>query len=203
MDYRLGWCTATKVRSFVIWVNGTFHAPISTSLLPKPFPASGSLKRKMCVMVSLRSICDYTLLCELSRHASPSANSKKQKKSQISKSATTNALDLNDRVALNRRAERFKREHEIEQQKSRAGGGQASLKANHNTAHLFNAPTHPRSASPFANLDDLEADPVSLACTAFIDLLFIGIHVWGRMCRTGIDTLLSGHPKKHSKIICD
>lgn len=109
------------------------------SLLPKPFPASGSLKRKI--------------------HASPSANSKKQKKSQISKSATTNALDLNDRVALNRRAERFKREHEIEQQKSRAGGGQASLKANHNTAHLFNAPMHSRSASPFANLDDPEADP--------------------------------------------
>jgi len=109
------------------------------SLMPKPMPTSHSLKRKL--------------------HEGASSNHKKVKKSQISKSTANNALDMNDRVALNRRAERFKREHTIEQQKTTGRGGQTSLKANHNTAHLFNDPMNSRSASPFADADDPEADP--------------------------------------------
>ncbi|THH19429.1 hypothetical protein EW146_g1717 [Bondarzewia mesenterica] len=110
------------------------------SLLPRPYPTGSILKRKI--------------------HELPSATNKKQKKSQISKSAIAGALDTTDRAALSRRAERFKREHDIEQQKSMrySSGGQASLRANHNTAHVFN-PMHSRSASPFANPDDPEADP--------------------------------------------
>jgi len=42
---------------------------------------------------------------------------KKPKKSSISKNASSNALDPNDQVALNRRAERFQREHQLERQK--------------------------------------------------------------------------------------
>jgi hypothetical protein len=69
------------------------------------------------------------------------------------------ALDVGDRAALNRRAERFRREHELEKQKQNGGGGQASsLRNNQRTAHpLVNLS---RSATPFANADDPEADPV-------------------------------------------
>ncbi|KAI0319631.1 SAC3/GANP/Nin1/mts3/eIF-3 p25 family-domain-containing protein [Amylostereum chailletii] len=103
------------------------------SLLPKALPTSNSLKRKFT---------DGT------------PNGKKSKKSQISKSATSNALDVNDQAALNRRAERFRREHEIEQQKMR--GGQTSLKTNPKSAHLYMTS---RSGSPSVNTDDPEADP--------------------------------------------
>jgi hypothetical protein len=71
-------------------------------------------------------------------------------------------MDVGDRAALNRRAERFRREHEIEKQKQNGGGGQASsLRANNQRT------THPfvnlsRSATPIANADDPEADPVSI-----------------------------------------
>ncbi|KAJ7880307.1 SAC3/GANP/Nin1/mts3/eIF-3 p25 family-domain-containing protein [Mycena olivaceomarginata] len=64
-------------------------------------------------------------------------------------------MDVDDRAALDKRAQRFQREHEIEREKSR-NGGQASLKANYNTSHLFN---NSRSASPFGAADDPEADP--------------------------------------------
>jgi hypothetical protein len=77
-------------------------------------------------------------------------------------------FDPNDQATLNRRAERFQREHELERQKSLknvAGGmngGQASLKANYQNAHLFNDRFPSRSASPSmpGNPDDPEADPV-------------------------------------------
>ncbi|KAI0044526.1 hypothetical protein FA95DRAFT_1544980 [Auriscalpium vulgare] len=117
------------------------------SLLPITLTPSTSLKRK---------IIDST---------PTNATSKKAKKSQISKSATTNALDMNDRAALNRRAERFQREHEIERQKSIGGGrGQTSLKANHHTAHVFNGPTMPsRSNSPYGpGTPNNEPEPIVL-----------------------------------------
>ena len=64
-------------------------------------------------------------------------------------------MDVGDRAALNRRAERFRREHEIEKQKQNGGGGQASsLRANQRNAHPF--VNLSRSATPFANADDPE-----------------------------------------------
>ncbi|KAI0255817.1 SAC3/GANP/Nin1/mts3/eIF-3 p25 family-domain-containing protein [Lactifluus subvellereus] len=108
------------------------------SLLPKPFPVmnSYSLKRKP---------------------DPPIGQSKKAKKNQANKSAVALALDVGDRAALNRRAERFRREHELEKQKQNGGGGQASsLRPNQRTAHPF--VNHSRSATPFA-ADDPEADP--------------------------------------------
>lgn len=90
----------------------------------------------------------------------PTGQTKKAKKNQANKSAVTIALDVGDRAALNRRAERFRREHELEKQKQNGGGGQASSpRTNQRTAHpLVNLS---RSATPFANADDPEADPVS------------------------------------------
>ena len=93
---------------------------------------------------------------------SPIGQSKKSKKNQANKSASAAvlAMDVGDRAALNRRAERFRREHEIEKQKQNGGGGQASsLRANQRTAHPF--VNLSRSTTPFANADDPEADPVS------------------------------------------
>jgi len=105
------------------------------SLLPKPMPimSNHNLKRKL---------------------DSPIGQSKKAKK----KSSAALALDVGDRAALNRRAERFRREHELEKQKQNGGGGQASsLRGNQRTAHPF--VNLSRSATPFANADDPEADP--------------------------------------------
>jgi hypothetical protein len=92
---------------------------------------------------------------------SPTGQSKKSKKHQANKSAAAFALDVGDRATLNRRAERFRREHELEKQKHNGGGGQAtSLRINNQrTAHPF--VNLSRSATPFANADDPEADPVS------------------------------------------
>ncbi len=95
--------------------------------------------------------------------------SKKSKKNQANKSAAALALDVGDRAVLNRRAERFRREHEIEKQKQNGGGGQASsLRASQRNAHPF--VNLSRSATPFANADDPEADPVSV----LLSRLFFG-----------------------------
>jgi SAC3 family protein LENG8/THP3 len=91
---------------------------------------------------------------------SPIGQSKKAKKNQANKSAAALALDVGDRAALNRRAERFRREHELEKQKQSGGGGQALSLRIAQRAHPF--VNHSRSATPFANADDPEADPVSV-----------------------------------------
>ncbi|KAI9464586.1 SAC3/GANP/Nin1/mts3/eIF-3 p25 family-domain-containing protein [Lactarius psammicola] len=108
------------------------------SLLPKPMPiiSTHNLKRKL---------------------DPPAGQPKKAKKHQANKSAAAAlTLDVGDRAALDKRAQRFRREHELEKQKN--GGGQASsLRANQRTAHPFANPW--RSASPFVNADDPEADP--------------------------------------------
>ncbi|KAJ7743121.1 SAC3/GANP/Nin1/mts3/eIF-3 p25 family-domain-containing protein [Mycena metata] len=82
--------------------------------------------------------------------------SKKVKKA-LKNNSSSPALDPNDRAALDKRAQRFQREHELEREKSRVGG-QASLKANYSTSHLFNG-SGSRSASPFGQSEDPDADP--------------------------------------------
>ncbi|KAJ6624970.1 SAC3/GANP/Nin1/mts3/eIF-3 p25 family-domain-containing protein [Mycena sp. CBHHK59/15] len=87
--------------------------------------------------------------------------SKKAKKAALkhaSAAAPVPALDPNDHAALDQRAKRFQREHELERQKTRPGG-QASLKANYQNAHLFGNGASSRSASPFGQADDPDADP--------------------------------------------
>jgi hypothetical protein len=105
------------------------------------------------VRTPVRSCAQATLTGEPSNDNSPA--SKKVKKALKNQPSAT-AMDVDDRAALDKRAQRFQREHEIEREKSR-NGGQASLKANYNTSHLFN---NSRSASPFGAADDPEADPV-------------------------------------------
>ncbi|KAF9462957.1 SAC3/GANP/Nin1/mts3/eIF-3 p25 family-domain-containing protein [Collybia nuda] len=108
------------------------------SLLPKPVPSfTNNLKRKT--------------------NENTTAN-KKAKKNALKQAANLQrALDPNDQAALNRRAERFQREHELERTKHLRIGGPASLKANQHHAHLFNNLS--RSGSPSGGSDDPEADP--------------------------------------------
>ncbi|KAF9245278.1 SAC3/GANP/Nin1/mts3/eIF-3 p25 family-domain-containing protein [Melanogaster broomeanus] len=108
------------------------------SLLPKAPPTLGTLKRKM---------------------NEPQSTSKKAKKAAMKNAANT--LDLGDQAALNRRAERFQREHEIERQKGlRNNGSSSALKAGPQGAHLFNRIWRADSPSTFApNPDDPEANP--------------------------------------------
>ncbi|KAI0644191.1 SAC3/GANP/Nin1/mts3/eIF-3 p25 family-domain-containing protein [Trametes meyenii] len=71
------------------------------SLAPKPPPVLSSysnLKRKL--------------------NDGHATSNKKSKKSSVAKSSASSALDPNDVAALNRRAARFQREHEIERQKT-------------------------------------------------------------------------------------
>jgi len=95
---------------------------------------------------------------------SPPAH-KKPKKTP-SKHFNAQPLDFNDQAALNRRAQRFQREHEIERQKGKNNGnisfhgGQASFKAHYPLAHLSNDPSRTSSPSNLGNPDDPEADPV-------------------------------------------
>ena len=116
-----------------------------------------ALKRRLYVFSPL-SVFSPPVNC--SRYSdTPTGQSKKSKKNQANKSAAAFALDVGDRATLNRRAERFRREHELEKHKQHGGGGQASsLRTNQRTAHPF--VNLSRSATPFANADDPEADPV-------------------------------------------
>jgi hypothetical protein len=108
------------------------------SLLPKAPPTLSTLKRKM---------------------NEPQLTSKKAKKAAMKNAANT--LDLGDQAALNRRAERFQREHEIERQKGlRNNGNQSALKAGPQGARLFNRIWRADSPSTFGpNPDDPEANP--------------------------------------------
>lgn len=173
-----------------------FLPPFHPSLLPKPMPimSNHTLKRRLYVF-SPPFVLSRTVNC--SRYSdSPTGQSKKSKKNQA-KSAAAFALDVGDRATLNRRAERFRREHELAKQKQNSGGGQASsLRTNQRTAHPF--VNLSRSATPFANADDPEADPVS-------PLSALGISCSHDSCychRTsliGISILLSEHLKRFSK----
>ncbi|THH04786.1 hypothetical protein EW145_g5269 [Phellinidium pouzarii] len=70
----------------------------------------------------------------------------KKKKAANKNNGYANALDPNDQAALNRRAERFQREHEIERQRTR---GQGSSQVTHAHSNLINRiQNNSRSDSP-------------------------------------------------------
>ncbi|KAF9054572.1 SAC3/GANP/Nin1/mts3/eIF-3 p25 family-domain-containing protein [Panaeolus papilionaceus] len=115
------------------------------SLLPKPVPTFNALKRK-------------------SMELPGNAQSKKAKKAAAKNQAANigynsgYSIDI-EQAALNRRAERFQREHELERTKaSRNGAGQSSLKGNHQNVHLFK---NSKSSSPYGTsaTDEPEGDP--------------------------------------------
>jgi hypothetical protein len=102
----------------------------------------------------------FSCLC---RNETPQVQ-KKSKKSAVKNLST---LDLNDQAALNRRAQRFQRDQEIERQKNGSvgiNGGQASLKANYRNTHLFNRISRSNSPPSDMNVDEPEADPVRMPC---------------------------------------
>jgi len=108
------------------------------SLLPRAPPVINplnSLKRKMNDNTSF-------------------ASNKKTKKTALSKNANSNALDPNDLAALNRRAARFQREHELERQKgARSHTGHAHNP--YSNSHVFSSQTD----SQFDG-DEPEANPM-------------------------------------------
>ncbi|KAG6888660.1 hypothetical protein C0995_006778 [Termitomyces sp. Mi166 len=110
------------------------------SLLPKPPPVlNNNLKRKT---------------------NDPPISNKKAKKNSLKNASAPSIFDPNDQAALNLRAQRFQREHELERTKHLRNNGQSSLKVNHHTTHLFRDMTLSRSGSPFGGgADDPEADP--------------------------------------------
>ncbi|KIL65544.1 hypothetical protein M378DRAFT_197928 [Amanita muscaria Koide BX008] len=119
------------------------------SLLPKPSPALNHLKRKTT---------EQTPLSKKAKKAQKQSQSNAQYISASANSSNTSPVfDPNDQAALNRRAERFHREHELERVKV--------LRANSHHAHLFQNGKGPfsRSESPYgldgAAADDPEADP--------------------------------------------
>ncbi|KAG6854017.1 hypothetical protein C0991_011504 [Blastosporella zonata] len=89
----------------------------------------------------------------------PPASNKKAKKNALKNANASRTFDINDQSALNLRAQRFQREHELERTKHLRESGQNALKANQNTAHLFRDMTLSRSESPYGGADDPEADP--------------------------------------------
>lgn len=100
--------------------------------------------------------------------ADPPTTNKKAKKAAAQKNTTATTWDVGDQAALNRRAERFQREHEIERQKHLRNQG-AALKANPHGAHLLNRITRADSPSAYGpNPDDPEADPVRAYCPASV-----------------------------------
>ncbi|EIW58760.1 uncharacterized protein TRAVEDRAFT_29241 [Trametes versicolor FP-101664 SS1] len=112
------------------------------SLTPKPTPVVSShsnLKRKA--------------------NDSQPPSSKKTKKSSVSKHSAAHALDPDDAAALNRRAARFQREHDIERQKSSRpfGTHPSSSHSPYTNQQLFNKT---RSGTPAAyDADNPDADP--------------------------------------------
>ncbi|KAF8899596.1 SAC3/GANP/Nin1/mts3/eIF-3 p25 family-domain-containing protein [Gymnopilus junonius] len=107
------------------------------SLLPKLPPTLGNLKRK-----SIENAVPAT----------------KKAKKALYKNATAayTTSDINDQAALNRRAERFQREHELERTKlSRSAG---AIKANQHYSYVYGNLS--RSGTPYAATgDEPEADP--------------------------------------------
>lgn len=85
--------------------------------------------------------------------------SKKAKKAASKQTTKTISDPFNDQVALNKRAERFQREHEIEKSKSTKSGNSSSIKASPH--HLFNKRNISRNDSPYDPDYKPEPDPVS------------------------------------------
>ncbi|KAF8629064.1 hypothetical protein AX15_003562 [Amanita polypyramis BW_CC] len=134
------------------------------SLLPKPTPTLNNLKRKTI---------EQSLPGKKAKKVQKQSHTLGTYGAATSSTVTSSIFDPNDQIALNRRAQRFHREHELERAKALkvSGGpsisesaGPSSIKANAQHAHLFESKNFPsRSASPYgletAAADDPEADP--------------------------------------------
>ncbi|KAG2011387.1 hypothetical protein CC2G_011513 [Coprinopsis cinerea AmutBmut pab1-1] len=105
------------------------------SLLPKPAPVI-SLKRKNI--------------------DSQNSNKKAKKANKAFSNSYPNEYNYSDQAALNRRAERFQREHEIERTKNAPHSHSHSSKGNHYYSQHY---SHPASSeSPFGSRDEPEGN---------------------------------------------
>ncbi|KAF5373248.1 hypothetical protein D9615_007438 [Tricholomella constricta] len=131
---------ADAFAAHTLWTTDWDGVQLKRCLLPRPPPTfSNHLKRKT--------------------NDAPISN-KKAKKNAQKNASTPQTFDPNDQAALNRRAQRFQREHEIERTKSiRNSGSQNLHKTNYNTTQRFKNMSLSRSGSPFGAADDPEADP--------------------------------------------
>lgn len=129
------------------------------NLLPLCFPQI--MGRESCESMFHLSLClleVHAIRPRDSNDATPASN-KKTKKNSASKSSGASALDLNDVAALNRRAARFQREHDIERQKSYRQLNNHSSSSSYGTHanHLFKS----RSGTPATyDADEPEANTV-------------------------------------------
>ncbi len=90
----------------------------------------------------------------------PTSN-KKTKKHSAPKASTSSASDPDELAALNRRAARFQREHEIERQKSWRQSKNHSSSSTYGT-HTNSHPYKSRSGTPaICDVDEPEANGVS------------------------------------------
>jgi hypothetical protein len=162
MDDRLGWCSTPKVllSKFTLLFHSV-HSFIYSAYYQSPYQLSVTISN-----ANRASFVhdDHILFADqlFNRNDSPAAN-KKAKKNAI-KLAAQQSSDANDTAALNRRAERFQREHELERTKNLRNGGIQALKVNQHTSHLFRDMSLSRGGSPFGHSDDPEADPVRFLC---------------------------------------
>jgi len=99
--------------------------------------------------------------------------SKKTKKASTGKNYTNSyptTTEYNDQLALNRRAERFQREHELERMKHLRNGHQSLSGSNH---HAYSHGHHnSRAGSVVPGVDEPEGDPVSLTLIHKVILIF-------------------------------
>lgn len=133
--------------------------------MPKP----SSLKRKRWVGVHHLYFRDST---SDSHHSNDSAvaTTKKAKKNSLKGTQNgSSSLDYDDQAALNRRAQRFQREHEIEKMKTAPSGysGYGGYKAISNTANTYGN----KNAWGNAGFDEVDADPVNTFMLSWISVL--------------------------------
>ena len=133
----------------------------------------------------------------------PAPVNKKAKKSSIKQvTAGTASMELDDQAALNRRAQRFQREHEIERQKASAskwgstGSGSSTPRSGPSNYITFNRLNSSRSGTP-STWDEPENTTFVRAPSL---LIFMFLLSGFRMKRIGIVLPSLGLRNSYSKI---
>ena len=133
--------------------------------MPKPPLVFNSLKRKRYLIILFcysRVVHSLSFSAEITSSQSKKAKKAMQKSAAAAAATNSNSygMDFNDQAALNRRAERFQREHDLEKMKSIQIGGGAHNKANSQQAHFLPRSLSSRTGSSNTSNDEPEGDPV-------------------------------------------
>ena len=127
----------------------------------------------------------------------PTPSKKKKLLNKDKSSTSSSSQDHLDQAALNRRAERFSREHEIERQKSLKGGQNPS----HHVSFINRIQNNSRSGSSTPYPAD---GPEGGERVCLIYGVSVSGNIYPFICvlRIGTSLLLLEHPKTSSRIIC-